>query len=521
MPNKNLFKTSHVSSMVVPATDIVNEAGGKAYNMSAKHALAQLASTGCFNDTFYISGETQLKDVLALVAQVSPEFVAKTAIYARERGFMKDMPALLLASLSKHSDLFAKVLPRVVDNPKMLRNVVQMIRSGSTGRKSLGTRPKKVIQAKLASWDDKTLFRGSVGNQPSLADVIKMTHPKPADLGRDTMFRYLLGKEYNLSMLPESVQMFEAFKRGSTQEIPDVPFEMLTALPLTEKQWTQIARNASWTQTRMNLNTFLRHGVFNESGMERLIADRLKNKELIAKAKVFPYQLMIAYLNCDSNVPSLVKNALQEAMESSTQNVPKLPGKVYVFPDVSGSMSSAVTGNRGTVTSKVRCIDVAALVASTILRRNPEAEIIPFEGNVVDIKRLNVNPMDSIMTNAQKLASIGGGSTNCSAPLAWLNTRKAQGDLVIYVSDNESWVDSSIYSRGTATMNQWKVFQSRNPKAKMVAIDVTPNKTIQASPDKSILNIGGFSDQVFDVVESFMESNDEDHWVRCIEAIQL
>lgn len=525
MPNKTLFQTPRSS---VPVADTRNAAGGLAYNMFAKHALAQLASTGCFNDTYYVSGETQLKDVLDLAAKVSPEFVAKTAIYARERGFMKDMPALLLASLAKHSDLFAKVLPRVVDNPKMLRNVVQMIRSGKTGRKSLGTRPKKAIQARLASWDDKALFRGSVGNNPSLADVIKMVHPKPADAARDAMFRYLIGKDCESKNLPEVVQAFEAFKKGLTQEVPDVPFEMLTALPLNQKQWTQIAHNASWTQTRMNLNTFLRHGVFNEAGMDRVVADKLKNKDLIAKAKVFPYQLMIAYVNCDSAVPVVVKNALQEAMEYATQNVPKLDGKVYVFPDVSGSMQSPVTGNRGTVTSKVRCIDVAALVASTVLRKNPEAEVIPFEGSVVDITRLSLNPMDSIMTNAGKLASVGGGSTNCSAPLAWLNTRKAKGDLVIYVSDNESWVDTSEAkswyggSRGTATMDQWKVFQHRNPKAKMVCIDITPNRTLQATSRKDILNVGGFSDQVFDVINAFLSDGlDGEAWTRKIEAVTL
>lgn len=528
MPNKNLFKTS--SSSVVPVVDTRNNAGGTAYAMTAKHALAQLASTGCFNDTFYVSAQTQLKDILALAAKCSPEFVAKTAIYAREKGFMKDMPALLLAYLSKHGDLFAKVLPRVVDNPKMLRNVVQMIRSGETGRKSLGTRPKKTIQAKLASWDNNALFRGSVGNSPSLADVIKMVHPKPADADRDAMFKYLIGKDFDLKKLPESVQAFEAFKKGLAQEIPDVPFEMLTALPLNQKQWTQIARNASWTQTRMNLNTFLRHGVFNESGMDCLIANRLKNKELVSRAKVFPYQLMIAFLNCEDNIPMVVKNALQEAMEYATANVPKLEGDIWIFPDVSGSMTSnRVTGNRGTASTKVRCVDVAALITATILRKNPEAGVIPFEGGVVDIKKLNINPLDSIMTNAQKLASIGGGSTNCSAPLALLNTRKAKGDLVIYVSDNESWVDSSggsysYYSRerGTATMDQWKVFQNRNPKAKMVCIDLTPNKTMQAANRKDILNVGGFSDQVFDVVNAFLTGGlDGEAWTKKIEEITL
>ena len=56
------------------------------------------------------------------------------------------------------------------------------------------------------------------------------------------------------------------------------------------------------------------------------------------------------------------------------------------------------------------------------------------------------NPRDSIMTNAKTLASFGGGGTNCSAALEYVNRKAGKGDLVIYVSDNESWVDSGPWT---------------------------------------------------------------------------
>lgn len=515
MANKNLFKSSRTGN--VPVADTRNNAGGAAYSMPAKHALAQMAATGCFNDTFYVSAEKQLSDILELCAKVSPEFVAKTAIYARERGYMKDMPAFLVAYLSKHPELFSKVFPRVIDNPKMLRNVVQMIRSGATGRKSLGTRPKKVVQEKLASWTDVQLFRGSVGNNPSLADVVKMVRPKPESEARGQLFRYLIGKDADLSKLPAVVQAFESFKKGEGA-IPDVPWEMLTALPLTKENWVNIAKNASWTQTRMNLNTFVRHDVFKTPGMDRLIADRLKDAELVRKAKCFPYQLMVAFINCDAGVPVVVKNALQEAMEHATANVQSFDCKVVVCNDISGSTHSPVTGNRVGATSKVRVVDVAALVASTVLRRNPETRVIPFEESV---RLIELNPFDSIMTNATKLSSMPGGSTNCSAPLVLLNKERAKVDLVIYVSDYESWIDPA-HGRGTATMEQWEQIRNRNPNAKMVNIDVTPNVSLQAPNRKDILNIGGFSDQVFEVINTFVrEGLGGDVWTKKIEEIVL
>jgi 60 kDa SS-A/Ro ribonucleoprotein len=192
-----------------------------------------------------------------------------------------------------------------------------------------------------------------------------------------------------------------------------------------------------------------------------------------------------------------------------------IEGQVFVCPDVSGSMKSPVTGHRQGATTSVQCIDVAALVAASILRKNPSAEVLPFEQNVV---RLDLNPRDSIMSNARRLAAVGGGGTNCSAPVKLLNHRGAKGDLVIFVSDNQSWVDSGS-GRGTQLMHAWQQFRERNQQAKLVCLDIQPNRTTQATEREDILNIGGFSDQVFEVIAAFASGElSGDHWVRRIQA---
>src|SRR6185295_276960 len=98
MANKNLFKS--IVGKLIPATDAVNEERAPAFAFTPKHTLAQYAATGCLNSTFYATAEMQLDKVIKICAEIEPEFIARTAIYARERGFMKDMPALLCAVLS-------------------------------------------------------------------------------------------------------------------------------------------------------------------------------------------------------------------------------------------------------------------------------------------------------------------------------------------------------------------------------------------------------------------------------------
>ena len=135
MANRSLFSST---KSFTPAADTINQAGGLAYKLSPKHTLAQIASTGCFNGTYYASAASQLDEVIKLIAQVNDnEFLAKLAIYSRKRAFMKDMPAALLVALSSRDiELTHKIFDRVVDNGRVLRTAFQMVRSGRLGRKS-------------------------------------------------------------------------------------------------------------------------------------------------------------------------------------------------------------------------------------------------------------------------------------------------------------------------------------------------------------------------------------------------
>lgn len=518
MANKKLF-ASYVGKLL-RKTDAVNEAGGPAYAMEPKAALAQLAATGCLNGTFYASAETQLGRLVELAGQVEAEFVAKTALYVRERAFMKDLPALLTAVLSvREPYLFAEVFPRVIDNAKMLRTFVQIMRSGVVGRKSLGSLPKRMVEQWLSKRSDEAVFRGSVGASPSMADVIKMVHPRPDTESRAALYAYLIGRPCDFAKLPELVRSFELFKKGESPDVPDVPFEMLTSLPLSPSDWKSIARNAPWQMTRMNLNTFARHGVFEDEELTMVIAERLANKELVRKSRVLPYQLMSAYFNCSGEVPGLVKAGLQDALDHALVNVPRVEGKVYVFPDVSASMHSPVTGYRKGSSTAVRCVDVAALVAAAMVRVNPRARVIPFNDRVQEVE---LNPRDSVLTNAQKLSALPQGGTNCSAPLEKLNAEEAKADLVIYVSDNESWVDTVRKGEATQTMKQWARLKQRSPEAKMVCVDLQPYETTQATEREDILNVGGFSDQVFELIGLFANgSMSPAHWVGEIEEMTL
>ncbi|REJ91100.1 MAG: TROVE domain-containing protein [Planctomycetota bacterium] len=553
MANKTLF--SSIKS-ILPRANAHNEAGGAAYRFTPKHALAQLAATGCFNGTYYARAENQLDELRALIDQVDDDvFLAKLAVYARERAFMKDMPAALLVVLStRDTELMHRVFDRVIDNGRVLRTAFQMIRSGQFGRNSLSSSLQRAFQRWLNEASVGRLLSASIGNDPSLRDVLRMARPTPRDNARRALFGWLTDKEIDkwapatADDLPGDVQALTAYRQAESAEAQaliagdlQVRWDLLADAALGPLVWKAIARQMGPQALRMNLNTLLRHEVFQngrgvDRGMVDYVAGRIADADEIRRSRQFPYQYLAAYVNAAAEVPQQIKAALHDAAEIACGNVPELPGPVVIGLDTSGSMSMPVTGHRGRgATSRMRCVDVAALFAAAILRRNPDSVVIPFDTRAYDVR---VDPSDSILSLSERLAQHGGGGTDCSIPLREANTRYRNRWFTgaVLVSDNQSWIyRNSPWAFGrqgaSGVMDEWQTFvadqrkllpqaQTAGGGPKLVCIDIQPYGTTQAPERSDILNVGGFSDAVFGVVSAFL-SDDANRFVAEVESVEL
>ncbi|MEZ6094246.1 MAG: TROVE domain-containing protein [Pirellulaceae bacterium] len=560
MANKSLF-ASRKSRL--PRANAINEAGGRAYQLDPKHALAQVAATGTFGNTFYSSAESQLEDVLKLIEAVDDNrFLAQLALYAREKAFMKDLPAALLVALSvRDSVLMHQIFDRVVDNGRVLRTVFQMIRSGQFKNREgkvrigLSSSLQRAFQRWLNNASVGKLLSASIGSNPSLRDILRLARPTPKDNARRALFGWLTDKPIEKwspaseADLPADVQALIAFRQAENEDaqaliaggMENVRWDLLSDAAKGPKVWSALARKMGPQALRMNLNTLFRHGVFDRNSSLRdessqigesrnnmidFIACRLADEAEIRRSKQFPYQFFAAYLNADDSVPQKIKSALHRAAEIACGNVPELPGPVVIGLDTSGSMSGAVTGNRGRgATSRMRCVDVAALFAAAILRRNPDSIVIPFDTSAYEAK---IDPNDSILSIAQRLSKYGGGGTNCALPLeaATVLHNRRQFAGAILVSDNESWVGTGRYG-STGVMTAWEAFVSNQRKLaesridpKLICIDLQPYQTVQACERADIMNIGGFSDAVFKVISAFL-SDDGQRFVAEVESIAL
>jgi 60 kDa SS-A/Ro ribonucleoprotein len=350
------------------------------------------------------------------------------------------------------------------------------------------------------------------------------------------MFSWIIGKDANAEALPKVCFEYDTFVAAAGAEgfgeleLPDVPFLMLSSLPLSPAQWKKLVEQMSWTQLRMNLNTLQRNDVFKDEAVTAYIVQRLRDPAAIRKSRVFPYQLLTTYqtVKATGELPRSIIDALHDAMEEALANVPTIEGKTAVLVDVSGSMSSnKVTGSRPGATTVTRCVDVAGLVAAALLRRNPDTKIIGFDDKAYDLNTA-LEPRDTVMTNAAKIAGINGGSTDCAIGIHAMFDNQIEADLIIMISDNESWVERNYGFRGfqaqqtTGLTAAWTRYKSKYPNAKMICLDIVPNSTTQAKDRVDTLNIGGFSDNVFTLISQYAKGAiGPEYWVGEVKKIEL
>ena len=139
---------------------------------------------------------------------------------------------------------------------------------------------------------------------------------------------------------------------------------------------------------------------------------------------------------------------------------------------------------------------------------------------------VRIDPSDSILSLSERLAKYGGGGTDCSTPLRAANTKFSKRPFAgcVLVSDNESWIGTGRYG-STRVMTEWQKFVKNQKRLdvtdpKLVCIDIQPYGSMQAPERDDILNIGGFSDAVFNVIASYL-GDDAARFVAEVESVEL
>jgi len=486
MKRKNVWRK--LRQEAIPKPDKVNKEGFPSYKRTIEEEVLSVLTTGSTANLFYAKAEENIKEMLDVLRRCENiEFLAKATVYARDKGFTRTLPIASLVELSRRNpSLFRKIATRVCKNPHDWQQFIDIARS-KTIRRGVGSALKKRM---IEALSEMSVYH-AMKYPKAVEDMINIARPRE-DVN-PILIRYIKRKEH------EGDEQLEALKVVKTSENEDeiieaiergrLPYEVVTGSvkKMTPRIWEALLYQAPYFNLIRNLNNFFRNGVFDKKENLDYAVRRITNEKAIKQSKLFPFRFYVAYrMLGDFRGAERLKNALHIALEKSVTNIPKLNGKVAIASDVSGSMSSNLTGDY----SVVQCCDLVGLFTGCLVKKCSEMPIVlPFDHDVREDIASNVYEKETVMEIASCFGAWGG--TSLSAPVEWLIKKREPVDYFIAFTDNEEWVGRSFL----VAFLDYK--QTIAPKCKAYLVTLLPYRDSPVPPQiEDVYFIYGWSDAV-------------------------
>lgn len=491
-------RTGKVMSATYNKADKLNKEGQPAFSRSIEEDTLAVLTTQTLSNTFYVGQKELAKETVEVLRKMSdkdPAFLAKALIYARNKGLMKMAPTVGLAVLSENKteqgkEAFSKAFRHVIRIPDDLREFVELIRTGSFGKKALMGVRKIVVQNWLRHMSEyHGLKYGSANSEGiTLRDVLRLTHPLPKVLDRNKegkgqsydrlrsgaqaeLFGWLVKGWEKIGDEPSPsnalVWAFEKVKRSEDEKEVislvkkyKLPWEVVvpSVKKMTKGIWNALLEGMPYMALLRNLNTMERHEVLKEKAAVKDVAKRLSDPEAVAKCKQLPFRFFNAHKAY--NGPQEIRDAIHDALEASFVNMPEIKDlKVVVSNDISGSMGSPAS-DKGTTTYS----EIAGIFGAALFKKCEDVELIPFDDRAHP-EMGKVSKRDTIMSIAQKIGNVQGG-TNIGAPMRHLLDCKRKVDVFIGITDNVDWSGDGFLT----ALEEYRAKLNKNLKCFLITI---------------------------------------------------
>jgi len=468
--------------------DHLNKEGFPSYDRPLEEQVLSVLMTGSTANLFYTKATANIEHAHNVLSQADPEFLAKACIYARNEGFMRTMPIMGLVELSaKDPKLFRKIAPRICQNPHDWQTLIDIARSGVV-RKGCGRAIKTAIIEALRGMSEYHAMK-----YPSaMRDMIRIA--RPHERVNPIVIKYIMEGKHEGEQLAILKKLKECNDDNTLYELiieGRLPYEVVMgSIPrATPAVWEALFHVAPYFNLIRNLRNFAEAGVFNNEDNVEEAVRRIADPEVVRRSRLFPFRFYAAHAVLKevklSPTAFPLYDALERAMEISLQNVPYIAGRVAIAPDVSWSMSSALTGDY----SAVRCISLVGVFTAALKARTHRPLILPFSGRLrLDVGRA-AYLAKGIMDTVRVFKADGG--TSLSAPVEWLTANEEKVDYYIAFTDNEEWV-------GTPFRRAWQEYTSKvAPEARAYLVTLLPYGDAPTPPtDRNVHYIYGWNDNV-------------------------
>jgi len=471
----------------------VNYEGEKAWKLTPEMELYTLVCTASLQKKFYTDEDECIDRLRELIKKVPAEFVAKLAIYAREKMYLRSIPLVLtveLCKICKNPKLIENLTERIIQRADELTEILAYFQEANKrkGTKKLGKLPHSLMRGigkAFNKFDRYALEKYNRDQEIKLRDVLFLTHPKPKNEEQQKIFDELASNNLPVPYTWETVLSEDD---GRTKK----------------EKWEELINSGKvgyFAKVR-NLRNILEAGV---SNLEIVLND-LAKEENVLNSKLLPFRFFSAYreiADVGEFKSSAVMECLEQAIQVSVKNIKgfDLNTNVLIACDMSGSMERSLSDK-----SKIEYFEIG-LVLGMLLQSRCKSVITGLFGEDWEIVQL---PRTEILANTHKLANMivrVGHYTNGYKAIRWLNENKKIVDKVLLFTDCQLW-DSDAFSfycpTATSTLQkEWNLYRKLAPNARLYVFDLAGYGTSPIDNSRQdVFQIAGWSEKVFEVLDS-------------------
>ena len=543
-----------------------NFMGEMAFKLSEKEELVSTVMTTFMQDAYYENESEITTRIKKLLDKVDPLFSAKLAIYARNEGNLRSVTHLISAYIAKAISgsewgkrFYSKIVVRPDDMSEILACYAALNGSKDGSVKKIPNSIKKGFKKALERLDAYQIDKYKMKNRTlSLVDLVNLFHPAGTQKNEEAYRRLINGESldglYNSKILEKEMS-------AAGQKTKDLSVKEKEAAK--EEAISDVLDNVKGMPI-FNLLRNLKNILLYAPSKVDEACSQLRIEKKIQNSRLLPFRFATAYgeiekLTLASKEPKTaiafesdkdsirdsevfaknkkkVLDAIEDAIQISCLNIPKLDGNVAILIDHSGSVRGDAGGHsRVSAFSNTTRAMIGNLFGSMLAYRQDNVYIGLFGDRLINV------PID----RSQKLldfnresfdmgARCGGGTeTGIYDFLRQVVKEKKRIDNVVVFSDCQigngaggygssftAWYGTSSHDKGPHFHELFKEFRKINPQANFIVCNLNQSgNTSVFDKSQRILNIAGWSDKIFDIITSNCKGWDA--MIKEIEAIEI
>lgn len=446
--------------------------------------------------------------IIKLASTLDPEYVLKLATYARNEMHLRTVPQVLLVTVANRQDLAGHPKPYVARyGPSIMARLDEVMEAVAYQLKVFG-KPipnalRNAICARLQRITEYEAIKYRRANaEVSLVDVINLVHPKPTSEYCRSILQWVMTGEVCETVVP---QIASWVKLSQCTEFDDHARKLASvARPTWELLISKFgnrkevweAAEMPYTATLSNLCNLIQAGVDINPALQ-LITD----PEAIARSKQYPFRLANVYNQLKDaswkdrgniNAYNRAMLAIEQAMETSIANLPRLPGRTLVLVDTSGSMWERISHR-----SVTHYMDIAIALGAIAHSICEKCKIVSFG---TDYKFVNLYTTDTVKDKIEKISKhIDHGGTMAEKPIRHITNQCMEFDRIILLSDMQIFAADNM----PKFVTRFQTYRRQiNPDVRLVSVNLAGYNDLPVPQDQTML-LSGWSEQIFDLLAAW------------------